>query len=220
MRVNVVSFVSYRSRQLTPTGARYAVCLIRALKLVGTAKSPKAHKLSRLCRLDTGNVQQALEWFGRMGALIVEIKELSSPVVLVPIPNSDRLRGSLGVSCTFSLAEAIAKELRITAVVSDTLRWNRPQCPAHRGGYRDPETLRRELVLMGAVPGGSVVLVDDVVTSGGHILAAAAKLAGAGVQCSEAICFARTEASGRHAFSVRQITLRGAYWPLKSDARV
>jgi predicted amidophosphoribosyltransferase len=55
------------------------------------------------------------------------------------------------------------------------------------------ETLYRNLVLLDEVRGGHVCLVDDVVASGGHLRACAAKLRRSGVDVGIAIVGGRAD---------------------------
>ena len=52
----------------------------------------------------------------------------------------------------------------------DALRWKRRLVQAHRGGPRDPAILQDNLVLVKR-PDRAVVLFDDVMASGGHMVA-------------------------------------------------
>jgi orotate phosphoribosyltransferase len=77
--------------------------------------------------------------------------------------------------------------------------------PTHQGGTRDARKLYDELVLIGDLPKGTVILVDDVFTTGGHILAAAARISTAGGHCCYAICVARTVSRPQESrFSITQ----------------
>jgi hypothetical protein len=67
-------------------------------------------------------------------------------------------------------------------LVADVLRWKRALPPAHQGGVRDPKTLLENMTLVTELPQRAVpVLVDDVLTKGGHLLAAVEKLAGTSI---------------------------------------
>ncbi len=148
-----------------------------------------------------------LDWFGSLGALILEAQNLRPPVVIIPIPSSDQVsRGPCSpASRTFWLANAIVTRSKRLAVVSDVLSWNREQKPSHRGGSRDAGTLCQQLLLSLPVPEGTVVLVDDVLTTGGHLLAAASRLAAVGIHCQQAICFARSGRTHSGVFGVEHL---------------
>ncbi len=90
------------------------------------------------------------------------LSKLRRPLVLVPIPSSD---------------------CRIESHMAPH---------THEGGTRDARKLYDELVLIGDLPERTVILIDDVFTTGGHILAAAAKISTAGGHCCDALCVART----------------------------
>ena len=80
--------------------------------------------------------------------------------------------------------------------VFDLLRWAEAMPPAHLiGGTRDPQELYSLLRLrtrdLPRLP--PVVLIDEVLASGGHLRAAAAFLADCGAQVALAICAGRAE---------------------------
>jgi hypothetical protein len=210
-RVNVVWFASYPSRRSRPDEHRDAFYLIRALKHAPHKACGDAYRLNRQCRLDTKNIKQVLEWFGTLAALVIRFQYPYSPVILVPVPDSDCVPTSFQAPRTLRLAEAIALSTRTTVVIADSLRWKHQQPPCHRGGNRDPDRLFRELELTRMPPSGTIVLIDDVMTTGAHLLASAARLRSAGFHCEDAICVARTEACGeRPTFAIRQTTILGA----------
>jgi len=205
--MNVVWFASYRSRSIKSREPCNSVYLIRTFKHL-SGENYRPYRLSRRSTLDTKNIAQALEWFGSLGAIVLETLRLPSPVVLVPIPDSTCDLKQFRPSRTVKLSEAIAVRTTTTVLVSDILRWKYPQPPSHRGGSRDPERLLRELVLTRMPPSGTIVLIDDVLTTGAHILASAEKIRGAGCRCEDAICVARTEARfERDTFAIRRATL-------------
>jgi orotate phosphoribosyltransferase len=64
--------------------------------------------------------------------------------------------------------------------------------PSSQDGTRDPQELYENLVVTKDPPKGSLVLVDDVRTTGGHLLSAAARLVEKGGRVPLAVCAART----------------------------
>jgi len=89
------------------------------------------------------------------------------------------------------LAKALAVQLG--GEVWDRLRWKTIMTPSSQGGTRDPQELYDNLVVTKQPPPkGSLMLIDDVRTTGAHLLAAAARLAEKGGRVPLAICAART----------------------------
>jgi hypothetical protein len=200
--ISVFSFINYFTCSRRDDKTRDAASLIRALKHVGRAECRGEPRLRRGSRLDTRRAHQGLEWFGTLGSLILETAGSAAPTILVPVPSSDCTIGSAKTPSTSLLAAAVAAETR-NASVADSLRWRRERKPSHLGGSRDPDMLFRELSIVSTPPQGTLVLIDDVVTTGGHILAAAAKLANVQRRCCLAICVGRTiTASEHHVFSI------------------
>lgn len=77
----------------------------------------------------------------------------------------------------------------------DLLRWREHREPSHaRGGARDPQPRYDNLIVRDDLEGitGPVFLVDDIMTSGATLRAAACRLGERGCTVAGAICFART----------------------------
>jgi hypothetical protein len=184
MELEVICFVTYLSRPPWSEDQRDANSFIRALK-------GEPVNLARCRTLDATRAEQAIEWFGAMAALALEMEHPHSPILLVPIPSSDCCCENGRIPRTLPLAVAIADRMK-DAILFDALRWRQHYMPAHRGGLRSAQKLYRNLVLTTPLPQGTPVLVDDVLTTGAHMQAAAARLSTAANQCHRAICVARS----------------------------
>jgi hypothetical protein len=175
------------------------------LKQSCTAEQSINSRINRNCTLGIRTLTQALDWFGSIAALVIEVQKLLPPIVLIPVPRSGCLVTSPKYPSIATLVQAIASRLKQKVVVCDALRWKKPQTPSHLGGSRDPQQLLRNLDLIRIPPRGTVVIVDDVLTTGAHLLASAVKLSSAGVLCTNAICVAKAERTGHSGrFSLNQ----------------
>lgn len=194
--MRVISFISYppqgdrARRHGWPVGPIY---LVRGLKGLVPGDCAASRRLGCCCPLGLKTRREALDWFGSLGALFLEAASFPPPLQLVPLPGSGCTVSQSRPPSTLMLAEAILRATRAVTGVSDCLRWARAQIPSHRGGTRDRVHLFRDLVLVKRPSSGRVVLIDDVVTTGAHLAAAAARLRSAGYECHEAICVARAE---------------------------
>jgi hypothetical protein len=145
-------------------------------------------------KFDNTNRQDVLGWFGAMVADYFGANSMDDLIVLVPVPGSKTHVKFAGTPRTAQLAEAIAAAMNAPVVAQDVLRQSEPIPSANeQGGTRDAAELFENLVLMGDVKGWSVVLVDDVLTSGGHLKACAAKLRAAGADVLMAIVAGRAD---------------------------
>jgi orotate phosphoribosyltransferase len=92
------------------------------------------------------------------------------------------------------LAQAVATALPSAPAVRDVLRWDSPIVSSRLlAGTRDVAALYRRLVVTGPVAGARVVLVDDVLTMGGHLRACAAKLREVGADVVLGVCAGRAD---------------------------
>jgi predicted amidophosphoribosyltransferase len=154
-----------------------------------------------LRRLDDSNRDRSLVWFGQMIADVAQRHGLLVPIALVPVPNSRCCVDSTETPRTVALAHALADELNraVTgdAIVVDVLRWSERLDAAHSGaGTRDPQELFDKLRVVGDLTLADprrLALVDDVLTSGGHLRACAAKLLQRGYRTDAALVAGRAD---------------------------
>jgi hypothetical protein len=145
-------------------------------------------------RLGEENASEAFDWFAEMVIPVLRDELATTRVVLVPIPDSGCTEDVVE-SRTSALAVAVARRAG-AVVVSDVLRWRRRMPSARSGqGSRDPVSIYQNLRLRSGWGPVSrpYVLVDDVVTTGGHLRACAAFLHNHGARVERAICAARSD---------------------------
>jgi hypothetical protein len=156
-------------------------------------------------RFESSNREDVVGWFGEMVAEYADGQPLPDSCVLVPIPGSRvdvRFQGTPRVT---ALAEAVAAALPSSPPMRDVLQWDSPIVSSRlMAGTRDVAALYRRLRLIGTVEGERVVLVDDVLTLGGHLRACAAKLRSAGADVLLGLCAARADqVPAKDPFAVR-----------------
>lgn len=144
-------------------------------------------------RFDNANRQDVVGWFAKMVADYFAAQKLATNVVLVSVPGSKNDLKCAGTPRTTVLASAIATTLK-NATVRDVLRWKAAMPSANaQGGTRDPNVLFKNLAITGSVGGANVVLVDDVLTSGGHAQACAALVRQKGGKVLRMLCAGRAD---------------------------
>ena len=193
MALTVISFATY----LTSGDVAWRNDDFNTLKFVQAIKGEPLNKWAwvpvggKLRKLQQENADDATEWFGEWGSEYLAGKNLRSPIVFLPIPNSSCAITNKEVPRTVRLAVAIAERLP-KAEVWDCLRWKKVMKAARQGGSRDPQVLYDNMATTCNLAKGRIVLVDDVRTKGAHLRAAAAKVAAEGGKCLMAVCAGRT----------------------------
>jgi predicted amidophosphoribosyltransferase len=193
MALRVISFATYLTNvDVVWRGEDYdALKFVKAIK--GKPINKYAYvpvgKAKRL--LQERNADDAITWFGEMAMAPTRDLRIPRPLVLVPIPNSSCTTTNGKVPRTTRLAKALLVQLG-EGEVWDRLRWKTSMTPSSQGGTRDPQELYDNLVVTKEPPKGSLVLIDDVRTTGAHLLAAAARLVEKGARVPSAVCAART----------------------------
>lgn len=141
------------------------------------------------CRVDKNQKGNGHIVFGEWAVRRLQDLGLTD-VLLVPVPSSSCLTIG-GDPKGRMLAQAIADRLP-SARVSERLHWHEQMQKSSEGGPRDFETLISNLRILDRVPTKQIVLVDDVVTTGGHLEACANGLRFFGATVEHALCVART----------------------------
>jgi len=206
MPLKVVSFATYLTNvdvtwRDTDYNALKFVKAIKGLPVNGFARIPVCDVLRRL---EHGNSEEAIGWFGELARAYLLGQNLPRPVSFVPIPNSSCAMGNDQVPRTRLLAQAIVNGFE-ESDVWDGLRWRTVMLPSSQGGTRNPQVLYDNLVIAQEVPARTLVLVDDVRTTGAHFVAALARVAERGAVCSLALCAARrVDSQEDTSFSVRE----------------
>jgi hypothetical protein len=164
-------------------------------------------------RLDAMNAQEAVDWFGEMGAEMLVSEGLDAAPVFVPIPNSQCVVATPS-SRTRHLADALAYRFG-DSLVLDVLRFDQPMHSAHgQQGSRDARSLYLHMRLTEALHRDRPhVLVDDVVATGGHIAAAQAVLRAYGAEVAVAVCAASAERTPHPAPFDRVVRQIAGYQP-------
>lgn len=137
-----------------------------------------------------GNFAEVRRWFGRfVEARVVE--NGWTDALLVHVPSKDALISAAQPRSLGLLTEAMSST-SLNGAVCDALRWTSQLGTSHEGGERRRRELVPHLRLKEEVVGRNVVLVDDLLTRGGNLLACKDVLEGAGARVVGAITCGRT----------------------------
>jgi hypothetical protein len=113
------------------------------------------------------------------------------PVLLVPVPSKDGVKTATTYR-SLRMAQEALKGTAYEGSIFDGLRWNKKLKSAHDGGPRKRAELLPHLETRGDLKDKKVVLIDDLVTTGGSLLACQDRIEGAGAKVVGAITCGRT----------------------------
>lgn len=141
-------------------------------------------------KITDDNKDLAMDWFAEWAAQQIPAGDLAT--VLVPVPSSKTTLSSAVDFRTALIANRIATRRRNT-VVAPVLRFEnaRPNS-REEGGSRNAGELYLDMRITERLPMGRVVLVDDILTGGGHIKAASWVIEDEGRRVYQAICCGRS----------------------------
>lgn len=110
--------------------------------------------------------------------------------LLVPVPSSDCLKLG-GDPKGRALVEAITR-FAPEFEIAEALCWGQKFQKSSEGGPRDPDVLFGNIRVSKRFPKKKVILIDDVVTGGGHLIASARAMRWAEHEVPYAICVGYT----------------------------
>lgn len=109
---------------------------------------------------------------------------------LIPVPSSSHTNPA-ALFTGRRISEAV-QAAHAPFISMPILFFDQAMPPARGGGSRNPTAIQPHLRLAGPPPASRVVLIDDVCTSGGHLIAAARYLRQHGVEVEDAFVIGRT----------------------------
>jgi predicted amidophosphoribosyltransferase len=170
-----------------------AIHLVKAVKGLDLSSNSYAYVSisGQQVRITEANKDQAMDWFAEWAA--EQAVSLSAgPKIFIPIPSSKSTPDTPANFRTAVIADKIAA-LCPDATAMPALRFKSPR-PSSReeGGSRSADVLHGEMVLVRTLPQSDVILIDDVMTSGGHLKSAAWLVEDQGLSVTGAICCGRT----------------------------
>ncbi|MDE3809964.1 phosphoribosyltransferase [Sinorhizobium meliloti] len=162
-----------------------------AVKVGKFRRSFFAHKPSGKIRINRGNFELVRQWFGDFIVHTLKTENETDDVLLIPVPSKDGVVGEKTFRTLEMVREALSKK-PFEACIFDGIRWKMKLQAAHEGGGRSRAFWRDQMVVDPAVEGRSVVLIDDVLSTGSTLLAARDALTAAGATVLGAVTCGRT----------------------------
>lgn len=162
-----------------------------AVKVGKFRRSFFAHKPSGKIQINRGNFELVRQWFGDFIVHTLRSENAPDDILLIPVPSKDGVVGEKTFRTLEMVREALS-EKPFEASIFDGIRWKTKLQAAHEGGGRSRAFWRDQMVVDPAVEGRSVVLIDDVLSTGSTLLAARDAVVAAGGTVLGAIACGRT----------------------------
>lgn len=137
------------------------------------------------------NFEIARTSFGKFVEARVQDQGWNQAPLLVPVPSKDALPGVATSRSLQMVTEAMAST-PLSGAICDALRWTKQLPKAHEGGERRRDLLKPLMTVVEPVANRNVVLIDDLLSRGGTMLASKEKLEEAGATILGAVAAGRT----------------------------
>jgi hypothetical protein len=188
---------------------------VLAVKIGSFKKSFYINTPTRI-NITKNNFDEVRKTFGKWAA--EQAPTLSNGTVkLVPVPSKDGVKGAAGYR-SLKMAEEAFAGTTYKSSVADGLRWNKQASAAHVGGSRSRAVLLPMLETTASLKkADQVILIDDVYSTGGSLLASSDRLTASGanvlgaITCGKTVYDFNTPAFGTHEFD---LTTELSDWPL------
>ncbi|CAO4195126.1 hypothetical protein LFADAHJC_LOCUS3492 [Methylorubrum extorquens] len=145
----------------------------------------------RHVQITPANFSIVRESFGRFVVARIEEEGWIDNPLLVPVPSKDTLPDALESRSSKMVREALAPTGHLDAVF-DGLRWKQKLPKASERGERRKDAIKPFLQASNHVRGRNVVLIDDLLTKGGTMLASKERLEEAGATVLGAVACGQT----------------------------
>jgi len=155
--------------------------------------------------ISADNIGRARLIFGLFIKYTIDEQKWDAPV-LIPVPSKDGLLNSSNFRSLEMTRESIVGHG--SWPIAPILRFSEALQPAHAGGPRGREALAPYLRVATPPPQGALILVDDLITSGGSLLASYDALAAVGrppvaaIVCGHTVSDSLLSAFGSHNKSI------------------
>ena len=138
--------------------------------------------------------------------------------MLVSVPSKDGIKGAATFRSLDMTKEAL-KDTPLAGNVVGGLMWKQKLTAAHEGGARSRAILAPLLDVDASLKGKKVILVDDLITKGSSLLAAAEALTAAGATVIGAVVCGKISTISTLSISANRNLTSPANWRLERLAR-
>ena len=185
------SDIAHKTIQARPPAYWDARGFVLGVK-IGTHKYDfTIHGKTQKLNITSANFNQARKIFGGfINARLID-EHCPAETLLIPVPSKDGILGTTTYRSLTMLQDALSGTINAANVVSG-IRWTCQLPKSHESGPQDRSFWRPYMQVTANVAGKNVVLIDDVITTGGTLLAAKECLEEAGATVLGAICCGKT----------------------------
>ncbi|MBP2611444.1 phosphoribosyltransferase [Agrobacterium pusense] len=168
-----------------------AYMFVWAIKIGQFKSGFTIHLRKRKLQIKADTIHLAREMFGKFIDHRLKKDDVDHDVLLIPVPSKDALVGA-GSYRSLEMLEEAMENRDFKSCVTDGIRWTKKLAKSHEGGHHNRDYWKPHLDVIIGVDGKDVILVDDVLSTGGTMLAAKEALEEAGANVLFAIACGKT----------------------------